>query len=427
MKLQICYLSIALLLVIGTGCHADSIQEKPGRTLELRESIPPEADAFLDRVDQAWLDGDYDAVFAGLDSAARYAPDLADIPYWRGRAYVVLNRFDEAREAFAVTRELDPYYPGSSYELGTIDFRERKYTSALEQYEREEAVLVRILEAGVPYAEAEPGALAATRLQIGRIHNKLGHVEQAYEAYRQALAADSTFAEAYYELSQLYETDGEFENALQQARRAHAVAPANPDNQYALGALLLRNDQPAEALPYLQASVEARPWYHPALSNLGRALLEIGRRQEAERYIKRAEEMQALDVDITQARLDLQHAPEISQRWIDLARLMVKAGRYDEAEDAFRRAIYFEPMNLAYHNDAANLLLLRGDTEGAIQRFNMILAFDSSFADGWMNLGVAFALSKRYAEAQQAWERVLTYAPDHVEAKANLAQLSEMR
>lgn len=427
MSRTIYYLLAVLLLATGAGCGAKATTETPGRTLEHRESLDPRADAFLDQVDRAWLRSDYDAVFVGLDSAARYAPELADVPYWRGRTYVMLNRLDEATSAFEATLELDAYYPGAYYELGSIDFRERRFQSALEHYQQEEAVLVRLLEDDVPYPAAEPAALAATRLQMGRIRDRLGQVDEAYEAYLDALAADSTFAEAYYELSQLYETDGEFEKALEQARRAYAAAPDSPDNQYALGALLLRNEKPAEALPYLQASIEQRPWYHPALNNAGRAMLQMGHTQDAERYLKRAEEMQALDVEIEQARLDVQQAPDLSQRWIDFATLLVKAGRYDDAEGAFLKAIYLEPMNLAYHNDAANLRLVRGDTEGAIQRFEMILAFDSSYADGWMNLGVAYALSERYDEAQEAWERVLTYRPDHVEAKANLARLSEMR
>lgn len=392
----------------------------------MRESMDGRAAAVLDDVDKAWLAGDFDAVFAGLDSAAQYAPDLADIPFWRGRAHVMLSRLEEAKSAFDAALALDPFYPGASYELGNIYFREQQFSKALEHFQREEAVLVRLLEDELPYSSAEPVALAATRLQMGRIHDRLDEVEDAYAAFHGALAADSTFAEAHYELSQLYEADGDLEKALEQARRAHGAIPDDPDNLYALGSLLLRNEKPAEALPYLRASVDERPWYHPALNNLGRALLQTGRQDEAEEYLERAEEMQALEVEIEQARLDVLQDPDVPRRWIALARHLVEAGRYDEAEDAFNKAIYLEPMNLAFHNDVANLSLLRGDADRAIRRFEMIVEFDSSFADAWMNLGVAYALSDRFDEAQQAWERVLTYVPDHAEAKANLAQLSDM-
>lgn len=426
MRMKPFSLIVALAFLIGTGCRTKTPEQNPGWTLAQRQSMDPRAEAFLDEVDQAWLEDDYDAVFAGLDSAARYAPDLADIPYWRGRANIRLNRLDEAKSAFEATLELDSYYPSAWYELGNIDFRRREFRSALEKFQREEAVLIRLLEEDVPYSAADPAAIAATRLQMGRAHDRLDQVDHAYIAFRAALEADSAFAEARYELSQLYEADGDVNRALDQARKAYAVAPDNPDYEYALGALLLRNEKPAEALSYLGASVEARPWYYPALNNLGRALLQLGREDEAERYLERAEVMQALDVDIEQARLDVQRFPDIPNRWIDLARLLVEAGRYGEAEDAFNRAVYLDPMNLAFHNDLANLKLLRGDTDNAIRRFQMILDFDSSFADAWMNLGVAYALSERFDEAQLAWERVLEYVPDHAEANANLARLSEM-
>lgn len=422
MKKHIVYPVLLMGLWLGAGCESE-----PERTAALRQSLDPKAEAFLQDADRARQTGDFEAAFAALDSAAAYTPALADIPFRRGRAYLTLNRLADARSAFEEALELDSYYPGAWYELGNIEFRERQYQSALEGYQREEAVLVHLLDEGAPLSVAGPQALAATRLQLGRVRNKLGDVDGAYEAFRSALAADSTFAEADYELSRLYETDGEFAQALEHARRAYASDSSSVDNQYILGALLLRNSRPEEALPYLEAAVAGRPWYHPSLNNLGRALVELGRRNEAEEYLARAENMRALEIQTAQARLDVQASPKNPQRWIALARSLVQAGRYDEADEAFNNAIYLDPMNLAFHNDAANLTLLRGDEGGAIRRFQTIVEFDSTFAPGWMNLGVAYAVAERYEEAQQAWERVLRYEPDHVEAKANLALLADMR
>ncbi len=419
--------SVVLLVGIlsGAGCGTEAEQGETGPSISQWESLNPKADAFLQEVNQAWGAGDYRTVLAGLDSAARHAPELAEIPFWRGRAYVMLNRLSEARASFESVLALDPSYPGAWYELGNIDFRERQYRSAVEDFEREEEVLLRILEK--PSHAADLTALAATRLQMGRAYNRLGEVDRAYDVFRQALDADSTFADAYYELGRLYEVDGEIDEALNHARRAYAANSSSPDNQYLLGALLLQNGQPAEARPYLEASVAKRPWYHPALNNLGRALLLTGQQEEAEYYLARAEEMQQLQTRVEQARLDVQQDPSVPQKWIELAELLVHTGRYDEAEDAFNKAIYLEPMNLAYHNDAANLTMIRGDTLEAIRRFRGLVEFDSTFTEGWLNLGVAYAISGRYVEAEKAWKRVLEEVPDHPEAKTNLDRLSAIR
>ncbi|MDX1429692.1 MAG: tetratricopeptide repeat protein, partial [Rhodothermales bacterium] len=74
-------------------------------------------------------------------------------------------------------------------------------------------------------------------------------------------------------------------------------------------------------------------------------------------------------------------------------------------------------------NNIANLMLTRGDTLGAVQRYETLLSMDSTLADVWLNLGTVYALSGDFIEARSAWEAALRHDPQHPEARQYLSQL----
>ena len=61
----------------GCGPEADA----PSRTELVRRNTDPKAVQFLFDAQQAFETGYYSAALVLADSAARYAPDLADIPF----------------------------------------------------------------------------------------------------------------------------------------------------------------------------------------------------------------------------------------------------------------------------------------------------------------------------------------------------------
>ena len=388
--------------------------------------MDPKAADFLQRTQRQYQLGDYAAALTLADSAAHYAPQLADVPYLRGHVYTALNRYDAAETAYRRVLELDPDYLGTRFRMGNNAFERRRYQDALSLYQQERSLIEKKLDADRPSSVVDPSALPATWLQIGRVYRQTGVVDSARFALEQALAADSTYAEAYADLSQLYEDEGEPELSLRYARRAVALNPEHFEGQYLLGVQLLRAAQPEEAIAPLTFAAQRRPWFHGGLYNLGQALMRTGRKEEGEHYLALADSMQALQHEIDQARISAQQQADVPERWSALAGLQLRAGRPEEAMRSLETVLALNPADLAIQNDVANLSAVLGDTPGAIQRYETILRYDSTFTDTWLNLGVAYAQSSRYEDARQAWERVLKLAPDHPEARAYLDQLAQI-
>jgi len=72
-----------------------------------------------------------------------------------------------------------------------------------------------------------------------------------------------------------------FDAALVDLRKALAMAPWDPMVNYLIGDSLVEEQQPRQALPYLNTAVTMRPGFLDAEASLGRALARLGNLQEA--------------------------------------------------------------------------------------------------------------------------------------------------
>lgn len=404
--------TVVLLLLVLAGCSEE--EQAFSKTEQQRQEASRKVGAFLVEAQQALHQGAYGAALVLADSAERYAPELADVPFLRGRIFTELRRYAEAEEAYRRVLELDPGYRGTWFNLGNNAFRQGQFREALERYRQEQ----------------ERYPTPSLLLQIGRAHAQLGEVERAREAYEQVLAADATptateQAAAYVRLSQLRGEEGAFEVALRYAHRALELAPDDLDYQYLTGYFSFRAGQLEEAVELLKGVAEQRPWHYEAHYNLGQALLRLARREEAQQYLARAGSIEVLQSEIEQARARAESNPKALGAWVALGDVLRRAGRHEEAADAYKAALYLAPRDLVLQNNVANLALVRGDTTEAVARYRTILQQDSTFVSGWLNLGVTYALSGRVEQARHAWQQALRYAPGHPAAKAYLARLED--
>lgn len=398
-----------LMLLIAAGCKSGSDQPEIPQTVLQRQSIDPKVTLLLIEADDAFHQGAFGVALMLADSAERYAPELADIPFLRGFVYTTLIRFDEAEAAYNKVLELDPHYQGVWLNLGGLAFRQGQFRKALDLYIKEQ--------------EAYPSPVVL--LQMGRAHAELREADRAREAYLQAIAADSSYATVYFRLSELYKEEGELEKALEYSRRGLSLNPDNLNYQYFVGSLLLLNGEIEEAVDYLQPVVAQRPWHYWAHYNLGQALVRLGRPDEGRRYQARADSLKEGIQDIEEWQTLAEQNPDQFMLWVYLGEALRQAGRIDEAINALQIAFYLGPQNLALQNNLATMYLMRGDTSWAIAGYRLILRQDPTFAGTWFNLGVVYNSAGKVAEARWAFESALMYEPDDSATKAYLAKLPD--
>ena len=398
-------LLVVLVTFVSARCGADS--DALSRTEQARRNTNPKAVEFLINAQGAYEAGYYNGALILTDSAAPYAPELADIPFLRGRIFTTMRQYELALTAYEETLKRDPEYPGVYFNLGNTAYMHGEAREALNFYRKEQSA----------------AGTASYLTQLGRAYADLGEADSAQGAYERAIAADSTMPTAYMWLGQLYEDAGSFDQALRYSRRGLALRPDNLNYAYVVGVQLLRSGDLEAAANTLMNVTEGMPFHYAAHYNLGQALMGLGQQNDGALYLARADSLleQRKEIDKWENLVNANsHEPML---WVNYGTALRQAGRVDEAIEALAIAYSLQPQWLELQNNIANLLLMRGDTTAALKRYETLLQIDPTQADVWLNLGTIHALMGKYGEARTAWETALQYNPNHPEAINYLAQL----
>jgi tetratricopeptide (TPR) repeat protein len=190
---------------------------------------------------------------------------------------------------------------------------------------------------------------------------------------------------------------------------SHAVAVTR-DNHVAhsnLGIALTERGRHDEAMAHYARAVAIAPGYAKAHLNLGRALARAGRGPEAE-----AEYAEAVRLDPGSA---------VAAYNLGLAR--AERGALDAAIAEYRRALAIEPRYAKAANNLGWALAAKGDASAAVAAYERALAIDPALVAAHNNLAVTLADLGRMDEAIQHATAAVTLAPTEPRAHANRGAL----
>ena len=390
------------LLLLGTfaACERAAPVDKP-------QPMPPVVQRLLRLADEALTRHDFDRAFALADSAAQRAPELADIAFFRGRIYTELAQSAEAEAEYRKALDIRPFYPGGWNNLGNTAFRQQQYSDAITYFRRELAA----------HPDARPWR------GIARAFVELGMPDSARYAFERALSIDPTLSQAHFGLAQLLEDLGDFEGALAAAQQALGHGPESLEYRYYVGSYLVRLGRNEEAVPHLQEVVDRWPWHQGAHYNMGQVLARLGKTDEAQQFQARAEQLRGLQSQISNHENSVRTHPTDPFAHAGLGSLLRRAGRYQDAMQAYRVALYLAPDNLEFRNNVAVLYLLQNDTTAAIQTFEQIVRANAAYAHAWYNLGTLYAMSNQPEKARAAWNKVLEIDPTNDAVRRSIEKL----
>lgn len=363
--------------------------------------------SFLDQSKRALDNGDFRRALQLADSAGYYAPNYAGIHFLRGLIFDKLKRFEQSEAEYERVLSLDPDHHGAMFNIGNNAFRQGKYRKAIGMYHR----------------ELENYPRADVLVNMARAYANLYEVDSARQALGEAILIDSSYANAYMLLGQLYKDDGEIDQGLKYVKRANQLDPENVDYQYFLGSMLSQLGRTEEAIAYLQAAAQRSPWHYWTHYSLGQALIRLGRLDDGQRFLARADSLQELDSRIERLRKQAEVDPGNILNWLRLGSILHSLQRLEEAATVYKTALYIAPENPVIRENVAYLSLVQGDTMEAFSHYIAALGRDSSLVDSWFNLGVIYANSGNLEAARNAWKNVLKYDPGDTTARAYLSRL----
>jgi Flp pilus assembly protein TadD len=172
-----------------------------------------------------------------------------------------------------------------------------------------------------------------------------------------------------------------------------------------LGAALAQDGRKEEAAVFFERAIEVEPSDSRAVNNLGMAYRDVGRGAEAVALFEKATQIN----------------PRFGTAYHNLCGAYAAAGRKEEASVACARAIAIEPENVRALVDLGVLYGKTGRGEEAWKLFHRALVINPNDPAVLNDLGVMSHLLGRREEAIAFFNKALKIKPDYAEARANLA------
>jgi tetratricopeptide (TPR) repeat protein len=154
------------------------------------------------------------------------------------------------------------------------------------------------------------------------------------------------------------------------------------------------------ALDY-QRMLEKNPRHPQAL--VGMCLVALASRQ--------------FEAAVTMALAGVDAAPEMGTAWVALGQALKAAGRVEEAEQAYGRAIRLDGMNALARMGLGELKNATDHPEEAVKEFELALRRQPALAAAHLGLGNALACMGHNVEALESYERTLALQPRLPEAE----------
>jgi tetratricopeptide (TPR) repeat protein len=336
--------------------------------------------------------------------------------------------YKEAAEKFNDAIAVDPDDAAPYNGLGLALAAEERFDDAIEQYRKADELWK---TAGSPDRKTAlrnwADALTSAKLY-----------QQAAEKYREAVAIDPHFAEAHNGLGIALELQEEFDDAIEQYRKAAELwkTTGSPDQKFALynSANVLRSKTKyQEAAEKYREAIVLDPEYAGAYNGLG-VTLEIQEKfDDAIEQYRKADELWK-----TAGSPDRKTA---LRNWADA---LCSKKLYEEAAEKYREAIIVDPdypdaynglglalaaeerfddaieqyckagelwktagspnRKFALHN-LANALYSKEQYKDAAEKYHEVVAIDPEYADACNGLGLALTAEKRFDDAVEQYRK----------------------
>jgi tetratricopeptide (TPR) repeat protein len=179
---------------------------------------------------------------------------------------------------FRKAEELDPAQPDAHYTLGVTLWQQGDFSEAVTE-------LRAAIHAKPDYAEAY--------YTLGTVLKQKGELQPAAEALREAIRLQPDFAGAHTTLAAVLRQLGDSEGAAAESLAGAEIAKRKTNEQAALfatnsGRRLLNAGDIDGAISQFQTAIGAMPDYAPAHFQLGLALRQQGKTQEAQEEFQKA-------------------------------------------------------------------------------------------------------------------------------------------
>lgn len=239
----------------------------------------------------------------------------------------------------------------------------------------------------------------------------LGRLDEAAEAYREALALSPRHVPALTSLARIARQANDFNSASAYLRTASEAEPENVRLAMQFGEVLRRASRHAEAQSVYRAALAREPENAEALAALGFIARSLGDGDAALDFFRRA---LAIDAQL----------PNVLPAFADL---LLERGQLDEAKAVYARIVARDAKNLRALRSLGRIARQSGDTAAAINHLEAARAIDLTNLGSRAELAEALRQADRLDEAAALYTQTLAEDSKHIPSLLGLAAIARTR
>ena len=245
---------------------------------------------------------------------------------------------------------------------------------------------------------------ASNPLAAGRRLEQLGDLAGAEIAYRKILATSSDLAEGWYRLGMVCLNQKRLSEAINHFELARSMDFQVADTWNLQGISLAWLNRTIEAEIAFRHAVEHAPRFAEAHFNLGKALFELDRLQDAEECLLKT----------------LQLSPKHISAIEFLAAIYRQMKQPVKALECLEHILRFQPTYVPAIVSISKIQSERGQALEAETGYRMAIQLDPNSADAYVGLGVLLADHRHYAEACDLFWKAIAIVPNSAQFHSNL-------
>jgi len=253
-------------------------------------------------------------------------------------------------------------------------------------------------EAPVPPRQAFAAALA---------QHKAGDLRQAERLYRQVLTAEPRHSDSLHLLGVIASQTGRSGLAVDLIGQALALAPDTAVYHSNLGNALVPLGRLEEAAACQRRAIALDPLLADAHLSLGRTLRRLGCPREAADCYRDA------------LRLD----PGDLRGLLGLGDSLAEQDRFDEAADHYHAALALAPEDPGANNNLGAMLHRLGQADAAAARFRRALDSDPDHEEALFNLGTLLREQQDQVAAMACYRRAVGLNPNRADTHNNMGAI----
>ena len=146
---------------------------------------------------------------------------------------------------------------------------------------------------------------------------------------------------------------------------------------------------------------------HIVFANYANILIHIGKKKEAELYLKQA----------------LKIKPDFAKAHAEMGALLLEDGKLKEAEISISKAIELKPNFALAHVNLGSIFKIRRKLQEAEKSIRKAIEIRPNFVEAQANLGAVLIDLRRLKEAEKSTRKAIELKPDFAEAYCNLGAI----